>query len=222
MKIVNSPTSKHHTVILEFDPGDQAILRNVSTLAKKTLRNSALVKVLAPEGLTMTMRMAAGEKILHGLATTSERQQQLTILDLQTAGELVMFVVSFHATTRKPASVLSKAAVLLARVTPCPLPFLLLPPAAEVFDQSMNTSSIWKDFEVIRQKKDAEPPYLTLLRAYALWFALQNVEHDNAQLKTLLEYLEAITRMFRLCMGSLVAAELADVKATKERNGRKP
>jgi hypothetical protein len=222
MRITNSPNAKHHTVLLEFDSGDQVILRNVCTLAKKTLRNPAVVKVLAQEGHTMTMHLAAGEKILYGLATTSERQSQLAIADLQTAGELVMFVVSFHATTRKPASVLSKAAVLLARVTPCPLPFLLLPPAAEVFDQSMSTSSIWEDFDFLRQKKDAEPPYLTLLRAYALWFALRNVEHNNAQLQTLLEYLETITRMFRLCMGSLVAAELADVKATKERSGRKP
>jgi hypothetical protein len=71
------------------------------------------------------------------------------------------------------------------------LPFLPLPPAAVVFDLSLSTSSIWKDFEFIRQKKDAEPPFLTLLRAYSLWFALRDVQHDNAQLQTLLGWLSA-------------------------------
>jgi hypothetical protein len=221
MHIVNSPKSKNRTIVLEYDPGDQIVLRDACALARETLRSPGVVKALAPQGHTMTTRLEAAEKILWDLATTSERQLQLTILKLQTAGELVMLVASYRSETQQPVSILPKAAILLARVTVCPLPILPLPPAAEVFDKAMSTSSIWEDFEFIRKKKDGDPPYLMLLRAYALWFALRAVSQDNAQLQTLLGCLETITRMFRFTMGSLAAADFADGKATKERDGRK-
>lgn len=219
MQITSSLTAKTHDIQIKYDAEAQAALLKAWRLVEATLRDPVVDQVLKEEGYVLDSRMEAGCMLLQDLATAKKRQRVLTDLDLNAAAELVMFIANYLADFGDPVSTLPEVVLLLSKVTPYVLPRLPLPPAAEVFDRSKAGSSVWKSYELVRQKRKTTQPSLTLMQMYELWLALQN-HRCNSQLDTLEKCLDFATRLFRACMQSLAAADLLSDKVRAERDGR--
>jgi hypothetical protein len=163
-------------------------------------------------------RVKIGQDQLRDLAQTKVREIRLSRKDLQAAFVSVMFAASYRVIMDQPLASLPEAVMLLAKVTPLELPILPLPPAAEVFCQRDVPPDVWECFEKIRLWREVEPPLISVIEIYHLWFALRRIKTPQGPLLILTRYLHQVTEMFRCTMGELAEADLS---ANRSKQGRK-
>jgi hypothetical protein len=219
MKITSSLSSDTYNTHLEYDAETQDALRKAWPLVRATLRDPVVAKNSKAQGCVYQSRMKAGGKVLSNLAAANEHFE-LAVLDLTAAADVVMFVANYRAAFKMPVSTLPEVVLLLSRVTPYFLPNLPLIPAAEVFDLSHVGSSAWNSYERVRQIRKSEPQGLTLMEMYELLLVLRQLHQNNIQLYALEKCLDQFTSMYRCCLEALAAAELLNVKVSRERKPR--
>jgi hypothetical protein len=218
----------HHplepTVTAHMDLEAQAALAQAGTILKDFFRDPQ-VRLLAAQGgkdPDLLPKMATAVQVLMELGRAESGRLILTIDDLENTLEVTIQVANFRVQRGLPVFSLPQSLVLLATATPCFIPHLPLPPAAEVLDRQTVPATTWAGYEGMRLWYHPCHPFLYLLDAYQIWRALKTEPPTHPGLQDLLRVTDTVTRMFRATMARLAAADRALPKKANKRRRRKP
>jgi len=219
MQILASYDSTTDRLQLHYDPEAQIVFGKAHAATRSVCRMRHIQEILGEKCRVIQARLFIGNDLLRQLAENSTRQIDVSSLDLQTSIEAVMFAAHYRIESGKPDPSLPNAIMLLAQVTPFPVPPLPLPPASEVFDKGKVAVAVLHSYESIRQSKDRALQGLVLLDHYELWRALAEIQPVNSQLRGLLHILDHSTGMFRATMQAqaVAAVEAMNPKTKRQR-----
>jgi hypothetical protein len=131
-------------------------------------------------------KIAAAIHVVTELGRANLGQMNLTVDGMSVALEITIHAANFRAQRRIPVNTLPQALLLLAMGTPCFLPRLAIPPAAEVLDRKAVPHTTWTGYETMRLWPYGSDPFLFLPDAFQVWRTLDADSPTHPELQKLL------------------------------------
>ncbi len=208
MKMNATLTPDCKFVDLVYDDDAKNHLLQLAAVVRSSAEERLTQKILPQYSPYLLSKVTEGAKVLERLGGNPSATIQIGSDKMDAAFVAASVGCIYLAGRRLPISLFAGVFVDLARITPTSIPFLILPPAAEIFDRSQIEEEIWNVYEEIRTWNRPGVPHLFILPAHQLLTALCQTSSKMESLATLVNYLAASTGIFRTAMNLLAMAEM--------------